>query len=154
MHNENRQQSDKALFKLRLFSFKVKKGHRTLNHIVCRDKLYPCFTWREKTKKYLHIFQIHSWKIIPEHATVLTYMCLGCKMKDYIYFLSFKELFYKIRFTNISLNREKKSLTNHFWQKIVSFHLYQASHNKPLQKKPRIQIALPTQFWAIYQCHV
>lgn len=39
---------------------------------------------------------------------MLTYMCLGCKMKDYIYFLSFKELLYKIRFTNISLNRKKK----------------------------------------------
>lgn len=38
---------------------------------------------------------------------MLTYMRLGCKVKDYIYFLSFEEPFYKIRFTNITLNKKK-----------------------------------------------
>ena len=46
---------------------------------------------------------------------MLTYMCLGCKMKDYVYFLSFKEPFYKIRFTNISLNRKKKIINSFFF---------------------------------------
>jgi len=46
---------------------------------------------------------------------MLTYMCLGCKMKDYVYFLSFKEPFYKIRFTNISLNRKKKIINFFFF---------------------------------------
>lgn len=45
---------------------------------------------------------------------MLTYMCLGCKMKDYIYFLSFEELFYEIRFTNISLDRKKKIINKLF----------------------------------------
>lgn len=50
---------------------------------------------------------IHT-KIIPKHTTVLTYMSLGCKMKDYVNLLSCKKLLYKMRFTNIPLNSKKK----------------------------------------------
>lgn len=90
------------------------KGRQTFNHVFCKDiKLYPGFKWmgEKKTKIISILFQtnIHT-KIIPKHTTILTYMSLGCKMKDYVNLLSFKKLFYKMRFTNIPLNSKKKKI--------------------------------------------
>lgn len=80
------------------------------------------------------LFQNIHTEITLKHATVLTYMCLGCKVKNYVNFLSFKKLFDKMRFTDVPLSR-KKIIKLFFLIKIVRFNLYQASHNKSLQSR-------------------
>lgn len=65
----------------------------------------------EKKKREMKIisilFQNIHTEITLKHATVLTYMCLGCKVKNYVNFLSFKKLFDKMRFTDVPLSRKE-----------------------------------------------